>query len=52
MKYFYHCANNSDRPYVCIGTEGINEYKQCIPYNGNEHLLGTTNECDEYYKNW
>lgn len=50
--FFSHCANNSDRPYVCIGTEGINEYKQCIPYNGNEHLLGTTNECDEYYKNW
>lgn len=25
---------------------------QCIPYEGNEHLLGTTNDCDEYYKNW
>jgi hypothetical protein len=50
--FFSHCDNNSDRPYVCIGTEGINEYKQCIPYNDNEHLLGTTNECDEYYKNW
>lgn len=24
----------------------------CIPYEGNEHLFGTTNECDEYYKNW
>lgn len=19
---------------------------------GNEHLLGTRNDCDEYYKNW
>ena len=27
-------------------------YPMCIPYDGNEHLLGTTNECDEYYKNW
>ena len=27
-------------------------YAQCIPYEGNEHLLGTTNDCDEYYKNW
>ena len=27
-------------------------YKQCIPYKNNEHLLGTTNDCDEYYKNW
>ena len=25
---------------------------QCIPYEGNEHLLGTTNDCDEYYKTW
>jgi hypothetical protein len=27
-------------------------YKECIPYEGNEHLLGTTNDCDEYYKTW
>lgn len=25
---------------------------QCIPYEGNEHLLGTTDECDEFYKMW
>lgn len=25
---------------------------QCIPYEGNEHLLGTTDDCDNYYKNW
>lgn len=25
---------------------------QCIPYEGNEHLLSTTNNCSEYYKNW
>lgn len=25
---------------------------QCIPYEGNEYLLGTTNDCDEFYKNW
>lgn len=25
---------------------------QCIPYEGNEHLLGTSNDCDEFYKNW
>ena len=24
----------------------------CIPYEGNEHLLGTTNDCDEFYKTW
>lgn len=25
---------------------------QCIPYEGNEHLRGTTNDCDEYFKTW
>ena len=28
------------------------EWNQCIPYEGNEHLLGTNNGCDECYKNW
>lgn len=27
-------------------------YKQCIPYEGNEHLLGKTDDCDEFYKTW
>ena len=26
--------------------------KQCIPYEGNEHLLGTTDPCGEEYINW
>lgn len=25
---------------------------QCIPYEGNQNLLGTTNDCDKFYKNW
>ena len=25
---------------------------QCIPYKENEHLLGTTNDCDDFYKTW
>ena len=25
---------------------------QCIPYEGNEHLLGKTNDCAEYFKTW
>jgi hypothetical protein len=24
----------------------------CIPYEGNEHLCGKTDDCDEYYKTW
>jgi hypothetical protein len=35
-------------PYVTTG----NRYRYCIPYKGNEHLLGTANDCDNYYKNW
>lgn len=27
-------------------------YKQCIPYEGNEHLLGKTEDCKDFYKNW
>ena len=27
-------------------------YVQCIPYEGNEHLLGTNNDCDQYFKTW
>lgn len=38
------CSNR----FHCIGAW----YNICIPYIGNEHLLGTTNDCDEYFKNW
>lgn len=31
---------------------GGSAWRQCIPYEGNEHLLGTTNDCDEFYKTW
>ena len=31
---------------------GLCSISQCIPYEGNEHLAGTTNDCNEYYKTW
>ena len=32
---------------------GCGLWKQCIPYNEEtKHLLGTTNDCSEYYKWW
>lgn len=37
---------NSDFPYKLIGC--IARY--CIPYEGNEHLLGNADNCDEFYK--
>jgi hypothetical protein len=33
-------------------TIGNSYYCQCIPYEGNEHLLDTSNDCNEYFKNW
>ena len=45
---FYDIKYVINYPYECCG----NSFAQCIPYEGNEHLLGTTNDCDEYFKNW
>jgi hypothetical protein len=25
---------------------------QCIPYEGNEHLINTTNDCDNFFRVW
>ena len=35
--------------FICTG---CCYYSQCIPFEGNEHLLGTTDMCDEMYINW
>ena len=35
-------------PYKVI----IGRYSYCIPYEGNEHLLGTANDSDDFYKTW
>lgn len=37
---------DSERYYVVGGIF----WRQCIPYEVNKELLGTTNDCDEYYK--
>lgn len=44
----YYDSDCHDYPYRLIGD--ISRY--CIPYEGNEHLLGTTKDCDEYFKTW
>lgn len=38
------CSNR----FHCIGAW----YNICIPYIGNEHLHGTTDDCDDFYKTW
>ena len=32
----------------CVMFDKVN----CIPFEGNELLLGTTDDCSEYYKTW
>ena len=49
ISFLGHCNGSKNYKYSCIS--GI-VYAQCIPYNGNEHLLGTTNYCDDFYKTW
>lgn len=36
----------------CYYTTGNHTYVQCIPYEENKHLLGTKDDCDDFYKNW
>jgi len=43
-----HTSPHRDYPFMGIG----DSYSQCIPFEGNEHLLGTTDMCDECYINW
>ena len=37
-----------DYPYKIVGAAA----RYCIPYEKNEYLLVTTNDCDEFYKTW
>lgn len=49
ISLFSHFNGLKMYKYSCINGRG---YAQCVPYEGNQHLLGTTNNCDEYYKTW
>lgn len=51
MADFFEKIEENDVHYnvTCVTTHWI----QCIPYNEDtKHLLGTTNDCPEYYKWW
>ena len=43
------CINNKFAEFCVVG--GLC-WNQCIPYEGNEHLRGTTNDCNDYFKIW
>ena len=49
IQFFEKYDKTYRHPFVCMEHS---KYKQCIPYNGNEHLLDNTDECSEYYKTW
>lgn len=44
----FYDKDTENYPYKLIGD--ISSY--CIPYEGNAHLLGTTDDCDDFYKTW
>ena len=50
----FSCLNNNSETFHCYKFVLVGSFSmpQCIPYNGNEHLLGTSDDCDDYYKNW
>ena len=35
-----------------FGVQGGCYFRYCVPFEGNEHLLGTNNDCNEFYKTW
>lgn len=49
IQFFEKYDKTYQHPFICMG---YNKYKQCIPYEGNEHLFGSTNDCDDFYKIW
>jgi hypothetical protein len=47
---FYDEDNKNNYPYEVVGGQS---FQYCIPYNDDtKHLLGKTDDCDEYYKTW
>lgn len=46
--YQLYDSTNKSYPYCTLGAV----YKQCIPYKGNEDLIGLVKDCDDYYKTW
>lgn len=48
IDFFSFIDKSQMSPFICSGHYTY----QCIPYEKNEHLLGTTNDCDEFYKTW
>jgi hypothetical protein len=48
IQLFEKYNKNLQYPFKCV----YSAYKQCIPYKGNELLLDTKDDCDNFYKTW
>lgn len=46
---YYDVDHTEGYPYETVGG---NCFCLCIPYEGNEHLRGTNDNCDDFYKTW
>ena len=48
---FFHSYRPESRyyPFQTINNQG-ESFTQCVPYEGNEYLMGTTQEASPYYK--
>ena len=49
--YALYSHNDNEDSYQFV-TAGDAPFIQCIPFEGNEHLLGTTDMCNERFINW
>lgn len=45
-------AKNKDNEVEYYYALGGTCWRNCIPYEDNEHLRGTTDDCNEYFKTW
>lgn len=43
-----YCPDATVNKFHCVS----DWWEKCIPYEGNEHLLGTINDCDDFFVNW
>lgn len=48
---FFGFYNKITEQFHCSGNTEIG-WDECIPYENNQHLLSTTDICDDFYKTW
>lgn len=50
--FFSHIDGNFHSHCYKYVTVAGKSYPMCIPYEGNERLRGTTDDCEDFYKTW